>query len=58
MNPVAAFIWDLLATPRKSSELAQEIVAHYEVEPATAISDVEGFIADLSDAGLVEVKTL
>lgn len=58
MNPVAAFIWDLLATPRQATELVQEIVARYEVDSATATSDVDTFIADLSDAGLIEVKTL
>ena len=58
MNPVGAFIWDLLATPLKSSELVQEVVARYDVAPATAQADVDAFIADLSTAGLIEVQDL
>jgi hypothetical protein len=58
INRVGAFIWDLLATPRKTSELVQEVVARYEVDPGTAHADVDAFIADLSTAGLVEVHAL
>jgi hypothetical protein len=56
MNPVGAFIWDLLSVPRNGSDLLQQVVARYEVDPASARSDINAFIAELSDAGLVEVR--
>ena len=56
VNPVGAFIWDLLTVPRNGAELYRQVVARYEVDSAIARSDVNAFIAELSDAGLIEVQ--
>lgn len=58
MNPVGAFVWDLLAAPRCGSELVKQVTDAYDVDPATAQADVAAFLADLSAAGLIEVQEL
>lgn len=56
MNPVGAFIWDLLATPRLHTELVALVVGRYEVDTQTAQTDVDSFVAELAAAGLVEIE--
>jgi hypothetical protein len=58
MNPVGAFIWDLLTVPRRSSELIEQLVGRYDVDSATAQTDVDSFIAELAEVGLIEVQKL
>lgn len=58
MNPVGAFIWDLLKAPRQASELVDEVVQRYDVDATTARSDVDAFVSELSEAGLIDLKKL
>lgn len=58
MNPVGAFLWELLTAPRRGSELVKEVTDRYDVDLATAQVDVTAFLADLSAAGLIEVREL
>ena len=58
MNPVGAFIWDLLKTPRQASELVDQVMQRYDVDATTARADVDAFVSELSEAGLIDVQKL
>lgn len=48
-------VWDLLAKPTTLPAIVQAICAEYEVEPATCATDMEKFLAELLQGGLVSV---
>ena len=52
-NAVARDLWFLLDEGRTSGELADWLVSHYDVEEEQALSDVQNFLAELEDVGLV-----
>jgi len=57
LNRVAGRIWDLLATPRTTSELVRALRAEYDVPPSVRAAvierDVSALVRDLSMAGLL-----
>jgi Coenzyme PQQ synthesis protein D (PqqD) len=57
LNPVGAAIWDLLQEPRSVEALRDAVVARYEVDPDTCERDVRAVISQLSDWGLIEVRS-
>jgi len=56
LDPVGAHIWKLLETPRRVSELRDEILAEYEVEPERCETDLLNLLNRLSEEELVEVQ--
>lgn len=54
LNEAGAVILDRLAQGRLPDEVAAELVATFEVEPATALADVVAFAAELEAAGVLE----
>jgi hypothetical protein len=52
-NPVGRSLWRLLENGHSAEELANWIATHYEVEAKQAFSDVQGYIAELQEAGLI-----
>lgn len=46
-------LFELLREEQDSDELVAALLATFEVDEDTARRDVDGFIADLSDAGLL-----
>ncbi len=54
LNPVAAFLWELLAEPRSADELLQAILEEFDVDPRTARSDIQDFLDETTAAGLLE----
>ena len=56
LDPVGARVWDLLRTARPVTEIRDALLAEYDVDAATAESDLVALLERLADQGLVEVK--
>jgi len=52
-NPLGRELWLLLAESRTGEELANWITAHYRVPPEQATADVDKYLAELRDVGLI-----
>ena len=48
-------VWELVAEPMSLEELCGTLTEEYDVEPARCRVEVEAFVSQLQDAGLVEV---
>jgi hypothetical protein len=55
LNATAARVWHLVETPRPMSDLYDELAKTFEVDPATCRSDVEEFVGDMVERGLLLV---
>ena len=55
LNPVGSYIWSLIAERKFSArEISQAIVAEFQVDDAVASSDLEHFLTQLEEHGLIE----
>ncbi len=54
VNETGAFLWGLLEKGAEREELVAKMHSEYEVDPATAAADVDAFLAQLMDKGLVQ----
>lgn len=55
LNPVGSLIWRELDGDRSTSELAKALATQFEdVDQATLEADIDSFLAELSEDGLVE----
>lgn len=54
LNDTGAVIWNGIEKGLDEAEIAEQLVASYDVEVGQALRDVESFIARMRDAGLVE----
>ena len=54
LNGVARVIWDMLAAGKESDEIVDAIVAEYDVDRETVVSDVDRFINELKGANVFE----
>ena len=54
LNPVGIAVYALLDGTRDLDALSRAIAEQFDVEPATARRDVEAFVADLRQAGMIE----
>lgn len=52
-NAVGARIWELIAGQRTTAEIAQQLAGDYTIPLDVAQRDVDAFVADLIDRGLV-----
>lgn len=52
-SSVGADIWDLVATPRSMTELCAELQARYDVDAETCRAEVQGFLNEMLEAGLI-----
>jgi hypothetical protein len=52
-NRTAIVVWEMLEPGATRAELAQRLVAEFDIEPDRALSDVDGFLAELQVAGLL-----
>jgi hypothetical protein len=54
LNPAAALMWERMVTGAATREaLAESLIDAYGIEPVRAATDVEGFLAMLSEHGLL-----
>ena len=53
LNETGTRLWSLIVAGASAERLVEELVEAWEVERAAAERDVEAFLADLRDRGLV-----
>lgn len=53
LNPVAAYIWELLADPIDEAQLVERLVAEFEIGPEECQREVAGFLSGLRARGLL-----
>ena len=56
LNPVGAFIWNLIQKPKTVAELRDAVLEEYDVSEEVCNSDLQELLTELSDKGLVEVE--
>ena len=52
-NPVGRSLWGLLEEERTTEELANWVATHYAVEAERALADVQSYLAELQQIGLI-----
>ncbi len=52
-NPVGRSLWRLLESGQTAEELANWVARHYEVDAKQAFADVQGYLLELQEIGLV-----
>ena len=55
-NPTATRIWSMIEAPRRSTELRDELLRDYDVEPAACEQQLMALLGQLEQDGLVELK--
>ena len=54
LNPVAEYIWRQMDGKRSVEDIRNCVMARFDVEQEQADSDIQEFIAELREAGLIE----
>ena len=54
-NPVGQSLWRLLESGRSVEELANWVVTHYEVDAKQAVVDVQSYLSELQEVGLLRI---
>jgi hypothetical protein len=54
-NPVGKNLWQLLEQGRTAEELANWVATHYAVTAEQATSDVQSYLAELKEVGLIRL---
>jgi len=55
LNPVAAHIWTKLDKTCSLDDLVQSVRTEFDVADEEARADIEAFLSELSNAGLIEI---
>jgi len=58
LDPVGTRVWKLIQEPRSVAEVRDALLAEYEVEPLRCEQDLLKLLAELREAGLIEVRAL
>ena len=53
LNAVGSRVWELIDGRRSVDEIVETVVTEFAVEPARARADVEAFLRQLADKGLL-----
>lgn len=56
LDGVGARVWELLQEPTTPGAIADRVTAEYEVEAERCAADVRELLAELAEAGLIEVS--
>jgi hypothetical protein len=56
-NALGSHLWDLLAQRRSLPEMTEWVVERYEVSHEQASRDIQAFLSELKEAGLVISKS-
>ena len=54
MNELSAFVWGKLQNPVTQSDLLEAVLNEYDVDEKTAREDLDGLLAELKEAGVVD----
>ena len=55
LNPVGAFIWNLIQEPKTVAEIRDAVLEEYDVEKEVCEKDLMELLTELSDKGLVKI---
>ncbi len=55
LNPVGAFNWQLLASPRSLKDLVRLTLEEFEIDPATCEADLHDLLQELAKHELIRV---
>lgn len=55
-NSTATRVWAMIAEPRRLSELKQELLSEFDVDPATCEAQLKELLEELEADGLVEIR--
>jgi hypothetical protein len=58
LNPVGEWIWERLDGSRPTTALADDMARAFKVERDEAAADLEAFVAELDEAGLLRPATV
>ena len=53
LNAVGEFVWTVLAEPTTVAQIVPAVVQEFDVSSAQAAHDVQAFLAELAEAGLI-----
>ena len=56
LDEVGSRVWELVREPVRVSDVLDTIGQEYDVEPERAAADVLGFLRELAEKGLIEVR--
>lgn len=56
LNPVGAFIWNLIQKPKKVEEIREAILEEFDVNKEVCMVDLIELLGELSDKCLIEVS--
>jgi hypothetical protein len=54
LNDVGAWVWERLDGERSAEDLVVEMVSEFDVTEEQATTDIDGFVVQLREAGLVD----
>ncbi|MDQ1411096.1 MAG: hypothetical protein QOJ41_2831 [Acidobacteriaceae bacterium] len=54
-NPIGRSLWRLLEHGQSAEELARWVATHYAVNAKQACADVQSYLSDLQEIGLVRI---
>jgi Coenzyme PQQ synthesis protein D (PqqD) len=55
LNPVGAYVWELLKNPVAVSDIHTALSTRYDVQPDACYSDLVGLLEELAKAGLIRI---
>ena len=56
LNPMGAWVWNLIQQPKTLEEIRDRLLSEFEVEPDRCESDLVALIGQMDEEGLIEVK--
>lgn len=56
LNDLGTQLWELLESPKRVADLQEWMLERFEVEDSIAERDLQAFLSDLLEAGLIEVR--
>lgn len=54
LNETSSFLWDCMSESTTKDEVLKKLTGAYDVEPEKAVRDIDAFIRQLSENGLLE----
>jgi Coenzyme PQQ synthesis protein D (PqqD) len=57
LDPVGASVWSLIQQPKTFAEIRDALLGIYDVDSAQLESDLQALLGELSEQGLIEIKT-
>ena len=54
MNELSAFVWGKMQNPVTQSDLLEAVLNEYDVDEKTAREDLDGLLAELKEAGVID----